>query len=243
MAAAGTEERSSLPDAVPTSAATSRNSTTNAGGFTNFGFLPIPKNLRYDPAHPAHFGLLLNVVFGISATFFVANLYYCQPLLIKMSQSFDASYDDVSRIPTLIQAGYATGLVLISPLGDLVPRRPLLLLVAFVSASLTIGLALSHSLAAFQALSFLIGASSVAPQILIPLAADLAPPARRATAISIVFSGLLLGVLLARIVAGLVAEWASWRVVYYIAVGAQYAVLASLWATTPDYPAKNGHLT
>ncbi|KAI0262422.1 major facilitator superfamily domain-containing protein [Gloeopeniophorella convolvens] len=209
----------------------------------DFGFLPIPERLRYDPENPANFGLLLNVVFGLSSTFIVANLYYCQPLLIQFAQSFNVTDGEVSRIPTLVQAGYASGLLLISPLGDLVRRRPLLLLVCFISANLTIGLAVTRSLAVFEALCFLIGASSVAPQILIPLAADLAPPSRRASAISIVLSGLLFGVLIARVFAGIIAQFVTWRVVYYMAIGVQYAVLAMLWATLPDYPAKNRHLT
>ncbi|KAI0312615.1 major facilitator superfamily domain-containing protein [Amylostereum chailletii] len=85
--------------------------------------------------------------------------------------------------------------------------------------------------------------ASVAPQILIPLAADLAPPARRASAISIVLSGLLFGVLIARVVAGVIAQFASWRVVYFMAIGVQVGVLGALWITLPDYPAKNAHLT
>ncbi|OBZ71091.1 putative uncharacterized transporter YgaY [Grifola frondosa] len=172
----------------------------------DLGFLPVPKHLRYDPEHPAHFGLLMNVTFGIASTFLVANLYYCQPLLIQFSKSFDVSYDEVSRIPTLIQGGYAVGLLLITPLGDLVRRRPLILLLTFLSASLSIGLAITKNLAAFEAISFLVGVASVVPQILMPLAADLAPPERRASALSIVLAGLLAGVLIARVLAGIVAQ-------------------------------------
>jgi len=129
--------------------------------------------------------------------------------------------------------------VLISPLGDLVRRRPLLLGIVASSASLTIGLALTKSLVVFEVLSFLVGVSSVAPQILIPLAADLAPPDRRGFAISIVWSGLLLGVLLGRVVSGIVAEFAAWHVVYWIATGAQGSVLLLLHTVVPDFPAKN----
>ncbi|KAI0033888.1 major facilitator superfamily domain-containing protein, partial [Vararia minispora EC-137] len=209
----------------------------------DFGFLPIPRNLRYDPARPAHFGLLLNVVFGLASTFVVANLYYCQPILIPLSQHFNVTYNEVSRIPTLVQGGYGAGLLLLTPLGDLVRRRPLLLVVTTVSTCLTIGLAVTPSFVAFEVLTFFIGVSSVAPQILIPLAADLAPPHRRASAISIVLSGLLFGVLIARVVAGLIADFSSFRNVYYMALGVQAAVLIALWAVLPDYPPKNPHLT
>lgn len=143
------------------------------------------------------------------------------------------------RIPTLIQAGYATGLLLISPLGDLVRRRQLLLVLVLLSASLTIPLAITNSLSVFEVFSFLVGVFSVTPQVLLPLAADLAPPEKRASAISIVFSGLLFGVLIARVLAGIIAEYASWRVVYYMAIGVQFAVLGGIYLLIPDYPAKD----
>ncbi|KAI0369394.1 MFS general substrate transporter [Pilatotrama ljubarskyi] len=210
-----------------------------SGSKKDFGFLPIPRALQYDPEHPAHFGLAMNVTFGLASTFIVANLYYCQPLLIQFAQAFGVTYQKVSNIPTLVQAGYAIGLLFITPLGDLVRRRPLLLLLTFITASLTIGLAITKSLVAFELLSFLIGIGSVTPQILMPLAADLAPPERRASALSIVLSGLLFGVLIARVLAGVVAQFVNWRIVYFIAIGVQYLVLLMLYWMLPDYPAKN----
>ncbi|KAJ7101557.1 major facilitator superfamily domain-containing protein [Mycena belliarum] len=205
----------------------------------DFGFIPIPHRLRYDPQKPFHFGLLLNVLFGFASTFIVANLYYCQPLLIQFSESFGVSYNRVAQIPTLLQAGYATGILLISPLGDLVRRRQLIIVLAVLSASLTIGLAITPNLVVFETLSFLVGVVSVTPQILIPLAADLAPPERRAAALSVVMSGLLFGILVARVLAGIIAQFTSWRVVYYFAIGVQYFVLVVSYFVIPDYPAKN----
>ncbi|KAJ6624383.1 MFS superfamily [Mycena sp. CBHHK59/15] len=205
----------------------------------DFGFIPIPRRLRYDPKKPFHFGIVLNVLFGFASTFIVANLYYCQPLLIQFSESFGVSYDEVSRIPTLLQAGYATGILFISPLGDLVRRRQLIIFLAVISATLTIGLAVTPNLIVFETLSFLVGVVSVTPQILIPLAADLAPPERRAAALSVVFSGLLFGILVARVLAGIITQFTSWRVVYYFAIGVQYLVLFASYFVIPDYPAKN----
>lgn len=112
-----------------------------------------------------------------------------------------------------------------------------------MSASLTIGLAITPSLKAFEVLSFLVGIFTVVPQILLPLAADLAPPERRATAISIVVSGLLFGVLLARLLAGIIGNFTNWRVVYYMAIGLQYAILVGAYLLIPDYPANSQGLT
>jgi len=100
-------------------------------------------------------------------------------------------------------------------------------------------LAISKSVIVFEVLSFLVGVVTVTPQVLIPLAADLAPANRRASAISIVMSGLLLGILIARVLAGVIAEFSSWRNAYILAIGVQYTLLVLLYLFLPSYPAKN----
>ncbi|KAH9948302.1 major facilitator superfamily domain-containing protein [Amylocystis lapponica] len=205
----------------------------------DFGFLHIPRYLRHDPERPAQFSLITNVTMGFSATFIIANLYWCQPLLIQFSETFNVSYDDASHIPTLTQAGYFVGIVTLTSLGDLVRRRPLILLLVFLSASFTIGLAITPNMRVFEVFSFLVGLFSVVPQILMPLAADLAPPERRASALSIVLAGILLGVLVARVLSGIIGQFASWRVVYYLAIALQYLVWLLFYLTLPDYPARN----
>lgn len=160
-----------------------------------------------------------------------------------MSKSFNVTYNEVSTIPTLVQAGYAVGLLLLSPLGDLVRRRGLILVLVMLSASLSIPLAITNNLVIFEVFSFFVGAVTVTPQILLPLAADLAPPERRASALSVVMSGLLLGVLIARVISGVIAQFTSWRVVYYMSVGVQFLVLGGSYLVLPDYPAKNKDMT
>ncbi|KAI0821370.1 major facilitator superfamily domain-containing protein [Irpex lacteus] len=209
----------------------------------DFFILPIPKYLRYDPESPTEFDVFTNVLFGVATTCMVANLYYCQPLLLKLSQAFNVNHDEVSRIPTLVQAGYAVGLVLIGPLGDLVRRRQLILLLMTICSALTIGLPITSNVVVFEVLSFLIGISTVVPQILIALTGDLAPPHKRGSALSIVFSGLLFGVLIARVIAGLIAEFASYRIVFWVALGWQASMLVLLYFKLPDYPAKNKGMT
>ena len=113
----------------------------------------------------------------------------------------------------------------------------------FLSTALTIGLSITNNLRVFEALSFLVGVVTVTPQILLPLAADLAPLEHRASAISIVLSGLLFGILTARVVAGVIANFTSWHVVYYMAIGVQCFVLVGAYFIIPDYPAKNQGLT
>ncbi|KAH0832294.1 major facilitator superfamily domain-containing protein [Lanmaoa asiatica] len=222
----------------------------------DFGFLPIPKRLRYDPDKPFYFGMFLNVFFGICNTLgeldicytysgtlmtrqVCANLYYCQPILIQLSTSFSVTYDEVSRYLTV----YGIGILTISPMGDMLRRRGLILLLVWCSTCLTIGLAVTKSLYVFEAISFLVGFASVSPQIFIPLAADLAPPERRASAISLVTSGFLMGVLIARVLSGVVANFVSWRYVYWMSIGIQGLVLIGSYLVLPDYPATNRELS
>ena len=144
---------------------------------------------------------------------------------------------------SLLPDRYATGLILISPLGDLVQRHPLALIEVAISTSLTIGLSVTSNLRVFEALSYLVGVSSVTPQIFLPFAVDLAPASRRSSAISIVLSGIILGILSARVFAGVIAEFRSYRVVYYYAIGVQSLVLLGVYWIVPDYPRRNKDLT
>jgi predicted MFS family arabinose efflux permease len=74
---------------------------------------------------------------------------------------------------------------------------------------------------------------------MLPLVGDLAPPSRRATALSIVSSGLVLGLLFARLLSGIIAENSSWRNVYWLSLGLQYLIFILLWLFMPDYPSTN----
>ncbi len=74
---------------------------------------------------------------------------------------------------------------------------------------------------------------------MLPLVGDLAPAHRRASALSIVVSGLLLGLLVARLLSGVVAQYIGWRYIYWISFALQYLILILLWLFMPDYPSTN----
>lgn len=74
---------------------------------------------------------------------------------------------------------------------------------------------------------------------MLPLVGDLVPPARRATALSIVSSGLVLGLLFARLLSGIIAAYSSWRNIYWLALGLQYLIVLLIWMFMPDYPPVN----
>lgn len=201
-----------------------------------------PPNCRWDPNEPPKFSMGLNILFAFAGAFTVATLYYNHPILNILAVDFDVPYEKVAQIPTLAQAGYAIGLFFLCPLGDLLKRRPFVLSLVFFTATMSIGLCVTPSLAVFSAIQFITGITTVTPQLMLPLVGDLAPPNRRAAALSIVVSGFVVGILVARLLSGVMTNYTSWRNVYWMSVGLQYAIFGSLWWFMPDYPATNKRL-
>ena len=102
-----------------------------------------------------------------------------------------------------------------------------------------IGLCVTKSFVAFGVITFITAVTTVTPQLMLPLVGDMAPPHRRSTALSIVVSGMLLGMLIARLLSGVVARFIGWRYIYWISLGLQYFILILLYLLMPDYPATN----
>ena len=95
----------------------------------------VPERCRYHENAPPPFTMTLNVLFAFAGTFTVANLYYNHPILNKLAEDFHVSNEQASQIPTLAQAGYASGLLFLCPLGDLFPRRPFVLALIWFTAT------------------------------------------------------------------------------------------------------------
>ncbi|HEY9906918.1 MAG TPA: MFS transporter [Thermosynechococcaceae cyanobacterium] len=164
----------------------------------------------------------------------VANLYYNQPLLVVIGQSFRASSHEVGFIPMLTQVGYAVGILLFVPLGDLVERRKLITIMTSSTAGVMVLAALSPSLIWLVIASFAIGMTSVAAQILVPFAAHLAPPQERGKVVGTVMSGLLIGILSARTVSGFVGAALGWQAVYWLGSGAMVVLAVVLSKSLPQ---------
>ena len=174
--------------------------------------------------------LILAVACGIA----VANLYYAQPLLHTLARTFGTSSALVATVVTVTQVGYAAGLLFLVPLGDLVRRRRLVVVMGLLAVVGLIGCSVAPNFALFEVAALAVGCTSVVAQILVPLAADLAPEGRRGQVVGTVMSGLLLGILLARTVSGLLASLAGWRVVYLVAAVAMLVLVVVLQLVLPS---------
>ncbi|MDS1115057.1 MFS transporter [Gordonia westfalica] len=157
--------------------------------------------------------LLMALVSGLV----VANSYYAQPIVALIANDLDASTTSVGLVVTASQVGYAIGLALLVPLGDLLDRRKLLWAMLFGTGACLAIMACAPSWQILASAAVLVGTGSVVGQLLVPLAATLAADAERGRVIGNVMTGLLLGILLSRVAAGLIAEVAGWRTVFLTA--------------------------
>lgn len=173
------------------------------------------------------------LLLATAAGLVVANLYYNQPLLDAVARDFGVPAARVAPVATLTQVGYAVGLFAVVPLADVTERRRLLLLLVLASALALVGAAVASGPATLAAASLLVGILSVAPQVIVPLAAGLAPPAERGRVVGTVMSGLLVGILLGRVVSGAAGARFGWRAVFWGAAAVMAALAAVLRARLP----------
>jgi predicted MFS family arabinose efflux permease len=154
----------------------------------------------------------------------VANIYLGQPLLTLISDGLGVSAAAAGWVATLGQLGYALGVLLFLPLGDVVRRRPLLLalLAGTVGALGVAGFA--ASLPVLLVAVLLASAFTVVPQLLIPLAAELTPPDKRGRVIALAQTGVVVGIIGSRAFGGVIGEHTGWRTSYLIAALATAAV-------------------
>ncbi|POO88211.1 MFS transporter [Clostridium sp. 3-3] len=148
----------------------------------------------------------------------VANIYYIQPLLNQIAKYYNISQSSAGLLATLTQVGYALGLFLILPLADLVERKKLILTMLLLSALSLLTMYFSTSFIITSVDCVAIGITSVIPQLFLPLCAKLSEESERGKNIGYIMSGLLIGVLLSRVISGMVGKYLEWRIMYLIAV-------------------------
>ena len=149
----------------------------------------------------------------------VANCYYNQPLLSDFAAYFHAAPATAALVATAAQVGYGIGMFFFVPLGDLVERRRLVLVLIAACTAVLVGMATARSLSVLIGCQLLVGATACTSQILIPLGIDLTPPHRRGDTVGTLMAGLLCGILLARTAAGFLGDAVGWRVTYAAAAG------------------------
>ncbi len=190
------------------------------------------KVFRENEGIPAGLLALLALIAGIT----VANLYYNQPLLGMIARDLGVSEFTVNQIPMITQVGYAAGLLFLVPLGDMCNPRKLwcIQFTVLILALLIISCARHFPLV--LAASFLTGVCSVIPQMFVPIASQLSTPSTKGRNIGIVISGLLVGILVSRVISGLIGEYFGWRTMYGLAALLMIFCFIAVWRGVPDLP-------
>ncbi|KRE22158.1 transporter [Bosea sp. Root483D1] len=183
------------------------------------------------PAAPLSAGMIL--LFAVASGLAVANAYFAHPLLDIIADDLKLSRATVGLVVGATQLGYGLGLILLVPLGDLVDRRKLVMLQSLLSVAALICVAFSTSgamlLAAMAAMGFL----AVVTQAFVAYAASLARPEERGQVVGAVTSGIVLGILLARAIAGATADLSGWRAVYLLSAAATLVIAIVLFKALP----------
>ena len=154
---------------------------------------------------------------AVATAFIVANIYYCQPLILLIAKEFNISAAQAGHTSYLTQAGYAVGLLFLVPLGDMFERKKQIVFTTILAVLALLMAATAKSFIVLEIACFLIGFSSCVPQLILPLSAHLAAPQQRGKVVGIIMSGLLVGILASRTLSGFIGEIYGWRVMFYIA--------------------------
>lgn len=177
--------------------------------------------------------LVFLMAFAIGIT--VASNYYAQPLLHSITDDLHIAVKHAGFIIMAAQFSYAIGLLFITPLGDKMERKRLILTLMILSTCGLLISATSQSLWMLMLGTAMTGLFSTVAQVLIPFAATLSSPEHRGKIVGTLMSGMLLGILLGRAFAGLVSSMTDWHYVYWIAASIMTIVTLLLYLSLPSY--------
>jgi len=191
--------------------------------------------ITHETSQTAPLAPRLILLLAAGAGFSVATLYYSQPILGVLGADIGASDHAIGLVPTLTQLGYALGILLLAPLGDRHDRRSIILIKAvLLIAALLLG-ACAPSIGWLLVASLAIGLTATLAQDIVPAAATLAPLAQRGRVVGTVMTGLLMGILLSRVVSGLVAEHFGWRAIFFVAAASIVLIGIAAWRGLPKF--------
>ena len=175
----------------------------------------------------------ITLLLATTSAMAVATVYFAQPLLESMAAELGVAQQQIGWVVGATQAGYALGLLLIVPLGDLVDRKRLLLGQLLFSTLALVGVGTAPNWAILLLALAITGLMAVMVQVMVAHAASLASPGQQGQAVGTVTSGVVLGILLARLASGGLADLAGWRSVYLVAAGLLMVLALVLWRSLP----------
>ncbi|GAA4038603.1 MFS transporter [Parerythrobacter jejuensis] len=158
----------------------------------------------------------------------VANAYYIHPIIADIGRHFDVSPAQIGLVPAFNQIALALGIFLLLPLGDRISNRTLSIILAACQTLTLVVMALAENFALFVAASTLLGFVTIVPYLLPAYASKRVPQENLGKVTALLTAGIIVAILVARVGAGLVAEWVDWRIVYWIAAAMMGAITCAI---------------
>ncbi|MFD7630083.1 MFS transporter [Streptomyces sp. NPDC059851] len=176
----------------------------------------------------------LVLVLAVTCAVAVGNLYFPQAVGPLIADGLGVPPDRATLVVTATQIGYTAGMVLLVPLGDRIRHRSLLVVLLSLTGLALLGAGCAPALPPLVAASALVGLTTVAAQVIGPLAAGLVAPDRRGAVLGTLLSGSTGGMLLARTFSGVLGEWLGWRAPYLVAAVVTLVLAAVVRYAVPD---------
>lgn len=178
------------------------------------------------------------VLFSIASGFAVGNLYFIQPLLDTIATDLGTTATENGWLVTAVQIGYAFGILTWLPLGDVKSRKHLVPIMTSVAGLSQVAIGLSTAYLPLLLALFAVGFTTISGQILVPLTGELSDDSHRGKNVSFVVSGMIIGILGARVVSGAMADLLSWHATFILIGGANLIMALALYRVIPVLPAK-----
>jgi len=187
---------------------------------------PSPSAL--DPA-PAFLTRTQERALALTIAVVTANAYYIHPIIGEVARGFGVGEAEIGLVPALNQLALAVGILLLLPLGDFYPNPRLCLIFVAGQTLCLAGMVLAPGFAAFTAASTLLGFFTIAPYLIPAFASKRVAPERLGAVTAQLTAAVIFGILVARVGAGIIAEHADWRTVYFAA----FLLMAGVTAFLP----------
>lgn len=177
---------------------------------------------------PAYLTRAQEWALAVTVAVVTANAYYIHPIIGEVARGFGIGAAEIGLVPALNQLALALGILLLLPLGDFYSNRRLCLMFVAGQTLCLLGMVLAEGFVLFTAASTLLGFVTIAPYLIPAFASKRVAPERLGQVTAQLTAGVIFGILVARVGAGVIAEYAEWRMVYWCAFVLMAAVAALL---------------
>lgn len=178
----------------------------------------------------------LLVLFAIAGGFAVGNLYFVQPLLARISLDLGTSTIDNGWLVTSVQLGYAFGIILLLPLGDVLNRKKFVPIMMTLAGLGQLAISIAPNFTTVAIAFLVVGFTTISGQVLVPLTNELSDESNRGSNSGLIVSGMIIGILGARTISGTLSDLIGWHGTFAVIGFANIALAYALYVNIPQLP-------